>query len=167
MSNNGTHQNAFYEAIEAFQNGIFFWNNLTTPFELPLCYNDSTAQVFVNFLFEWTQTVYNSTVENVVNNTDAWFSGEGGQLIPILQPIFNCEDATQDQVRLNNALGVDIHSQQFQTALSNFIQNDTQTYYNIFSKMYDSFVNFNPLAAGVLYGEFLILVAQTIGPVNA
>jgi ribosomal protein S8 len=167
MSQNGTQQNAYFEALEAFQNGMFFWTNLTTPFELPTCYNASSAQPFVDFLFLWTQTVYNSTVENVVNNTNAWFTGSGGQLIPIIQPIFNCEDTTQDQVRLNNALGIDIHSQAFQNALEAYINNDTQVYYNIFSKMYDMFTNFNPMAAGVMYGEFVILVAQSVGPISS
>jgi len=161
MSNNGSHTNAFFEALEAFQNGIFFWTNLTTPFELPLCYNDSSAHNFISFIFLWSQTVYNSTVGNVVNNTNSWFANQGAQLLPLLEPIFNCEDTTGDQSRLNAALGVDIHSQAFQTDVNNYINNDTQTYFNIFSKMYDLFINYNPLAAGIVYGEFLVLVAAS------
>jgi hypothetical protein len=167
MTLNGSMSNIYSEALEAFQDGIFYWVNLTTPFELPTCYNNSIAQTNIDFLAGWTEAVYNSTEENCLNATNDYFAGIGGQLIPILKPAWACEDATQDQVRLNNVLGIDVHSQQFQTAVSNWMQNNTATYYNIFSDIHIQFVNYNPLSAGVIYGEFLELVAQSVGPVCA
>jgi hypothetical protein len=164
---NASLSNVYFEALKAYQNGIFYEVNITSPFDLSNCYNETQAQNYITFYYLWSQTVFNSTQENVVNATNAYMSGQGAQLLASIGPVNTCMEQTNDQERLNTAVGYDVHSAAFDQAITNFYTNDTATYYILFKYIYNFFEQQNPEAAGAVYGQFYLSVAASIGTISA
>lgn len=166
---NSTEADIYYNGFKAFQNGIWYEVNLTSPYELSNCYNNSLAQAADAFYYYWSQTVANSTLANVVNNTNTYFNGTGGQYLAQVKIINVCLEATNDQARLTQALGIDVHSDEFDTGLMTWMSAETETYYGLMNAMYQAFESNSSLGAGVVMGELYYVVAQYIlnSPVSA
>jgi len=160
--NNASFAVAWENGISAFQNALFFDFNITAPTEFQACYNDISAHTHLTFYYLWSQTVNNSTVANVVQNTQSYFNGTGRELFAFAEPTIACLDRTNDQVRLDNAVGTQINSPQWWNATQAFIQNNPTVYYTIFTQVYKEFASFNPAYAGYVYGTFISAVNASI-----
>jgi len=162
MAANSSVSNVYHSAMQAWDNYVFFFYNLTTPQELPTCYDEDGGQEQIELFFIWSQTVAGSTAANVIANTNSFFQGAGGALLNDTAPIRACEDQTQDQQNLNTAVGVDLHSQEFFDGVQTYIQNNVNTYMLVFNQMYTTMEQNDPGIAGVIWAEFVQLVAASM-----
>jgi hypothetical protein len=160
--NNASMALAWDNAIGAFQNALFFDYNISSPTEFSDCYNDFTAHTHLSLYYLWSQTVNNSTVSNCVANTQAFFNTTGKALFEQIEPTVACLDRTNDQARLDNAVGTPLNSPQWWNATHEFLANSPSTYYTIFTQIYKEFASYNPGYAGYLYGTFISAVNASI-----
>jgi len=149
-------------SYKAFQNGVYFFLNLTAPFQLSTCYNDESGQTGYDLYSDWASTAASSTISNVVSNTDAYFNGEGGQFIQELAPVWSCYQNTEDEANLNNAIGYNISSNTFYQMIESYYTGNPIIYYATFQGINHGFTSTNPLGAGAGFAEFLLLVAGKI-----
>jgi len=161
---NASRENIPFEKFKAFQNGIFFHMNVTSPFEAPKCYDRETGEIAIDLFSTWAAVVADSDEKNVVEVTKEYFRGDGRDLWKRLKHVYRCFDKTHDQKRINKAYGVDIHGDVFWKALKRYIVKNPKEYLDAFIKIDAMFRLEAPIVSGMLIGEFYRTVARTIPP---
>ena len=145
-----------------FQNGIFYYANLTSPYLLPSCWDDHSGGIATEFYFRWSEAVANSSNTTAASASDAFFEHTGRFLLQQLQPVRNCMESNPDQARLNQKIGHDILSRQFDEAIHNWIHTHQAHFFYLFNDIYRQFLYYRPQDAGIMFGDFYLLVAQSI-----
>jgi len=137
-------------------NGLFFFYNLSLPYQWPACYNDTTGQNDVAFLWYWARTVNQSTLQNVINNTQFYFETVGRQLIGLNIPGWICENKTNDETRIDAAVGLGLHTPTFINATYQYWQNPANSldYIITFSEIFNGFDTVNSFGAGAILGKW-------------
>jgi hypothetical protein len=158
---NYTINNFYYNTWKAFENGFFFALNLTSPFQLPSCYNEEQAEIEFEFYYYWGQTVDNSSISTVVANTNAYFNGEGAQYLSQLESLWQCYNNTEDQANVNIAIGYDVLGQEFYNMVQSWYQRNGAIYQQIFNQFYHFLEIKNNQAAGAILANFFMLVANS------
>jgi len=160
--NNATEWYFHFEQFKAFQNGIFFWMNLTSPFQLSHCYNNGTGRIAIEFFSGWAKQISVCDPKHAYEVTERYFRGEGGELYAKLRPTLNCFDKTDDQRRLDNAYDYEINGPDFENAIFQYVKKHSEDYVRIFGFLDLLFKQDQELAAGVVMGEFYHRVAITV-----
>lgn len=152
-----------YLQVKSLQNGVFFYWNLTSPTQIPNCYNETSATWDVDFITGWANVVNNSTLANVASNTNDFFSNTAPQWItPLSESAWACANTTNDNIALTKAVGQNILTPEFQTGILNYVGNQTVNYFLLFTEIYTALSSNNPQYAGLVLGQFYDAVAASM-----
>jgi len=160
VAQNTSVNNWWYNQYKGFENGIFWFLNLSSPFQLSNCYTNVTAQTGFDLYFDWAQVVGNSSIVNVVANSNTFFNGEGAALISQLESMWQCFSETNDNTRLNTKLGVNTQSEAFHQQVESYYTANPAVYWTLLSGINNQFQAMNVQGAGALFAEFITLVAN-------
>jgi len=161
--NNASDNFLWFLQAKALQNGVFFYWNLTSPNQIPNCYNETSAQWDVEFVAAWAGVVASSTLANAVNNTINFFANNATQwTTPLSESAWKCANTTNDNAVLTKAIGYNLFTEQFQTAMMYYIGNETVDYYLLFSEINTGVNTLNPQYAGMVLGQFYDAVGNWI-----
>jgi len=147
---------------QAFHNGIFYFFNVSLPFDFFPCWNNANASIYTAVVGGWIRAVGESSATTAFNVSNEYLVAHQAGLKKIA-PCFECEDSKKSAKAFFAKTGINPHDEAFLEKMGAWMKNNQATFYTLFHEMSTLIAPPmpNPLGAGAVYGYFLQQVANS------
>lgn len=148
-------------SLKGFYSGMYNALGLGELTDLMSCYGTASGGVEMAFYYQWAASVASSTPATSNNATWFYFNSTGAYLyLSIPTSVLTCVHQSHDYARLLAGVKIDVALTIVLDAFQSYMLNNTVTYYNQFTSIYQSLNSLNIYAAGQTYGQFVYNVTQ-------
>jgi len=152
---NATNNRDALNSIFGFKNSVFLYFNASSPTAAWECFNETSAQLYQEFILGWAKAVGTSGPFSAYKKGKEWFESTGNALMAQLASNFECEDKTPEFQDFNQRYGFDIYSKDFQAKLDDYCQHHQDPYYYQMQQVYESNQKNDTVDAGFNFAIFL------------